>query len=151
MVLTVSPRANIERARQTTSAGAKAAKGIAIFCKERRWPLFIREYDTDCRSDRSIQHRQRNKEWLSEAVHVARAALGGGAEQLPIASGRTVDAAADAERRKRRRLWYLAVKPPMYSVCIVPVLVSSQDIAMSVLLAFSQIDSTRSIPDREEC
>ena len=32
---------------------------------------------------------------------------------------------SDKEREQRqRKLWYLAIKPPMYSVCIIPVLVS---------------------------
>jgi len=30
---------------------------------------------------------------------------------------------AEIERKRRKRLWYLAIKPPMYSVCIIPVLV----------------------------
>ena len=29
----------------------------------------------------------------------------------------------EEEKAIKRRLWYLAIKPPMYSVCIVPVVV----------------------------
>lgn len=35
------------------------------------------------------------------------------------------DGLNEVERQKRKqKLWYLAIKPPMYSVCIIPVLVS---------------------------
>lgn len=33
-------------------------------------------------------------------------------------------AAMDATRLSRRQLWFAAIKPPMYTVCIIPVLVS---------------------------
>jgi 1,4-dihydroxy-2-naphthoate octaprenyltransferase len=33
-------------------------------------------------------------------------------------------AAMDATGLTRRQLWFAAVKPPMYTVCIIPVLVS---------------------------
>ena len=49
--------------------------------------------------------------------------------ESPLAGGsddaQAVAVVPEVDRARRRRLWYLAIKPPMYSVCIVPVLVSS--------------------------
>ena len=46
---------------------------------------------------------------------------GGSEKTLPV-----------SEEERRRKLWYLAVKPPMYSVGIIPVLVSD----LSILFSF---------------
>ena len=55
-----------------------------------------------------------------QSVSAVKKSLEGGSDDA-----QAVAVTPEVDRARRRRLWYLAIKPPMYSVCIVPVLVSS--------------------------
>lgn len=68
-------------------------------------------------------------------------------------SEKSSEAAGPSEeliRKRQQRLWYLAVKPPMYSVCIIPVLVNYYILIMDLHVLADEVMQTRKIPSEQD-
>lgn len=77
------------------------------------------------------QQARRYSQALLKAVHASTAAEAGDTQPIqvpvpdgirePMNSGRI-----HSEDERRKKLWFAAIKPPMYTVAIVPILVRAQ-------------------------